>query len=107
MKPSRTTKVLPRSTCSTPATSRPNVSWKVLACSGVIVMGCPLGVTGSVGGVGPGEGAGERRAVRGDGHDEIGVLVTEEPPADHLAELVIRRGVRGAAGEAHRVVPGG
>src|SRR5690606_36852753 len=103
MNPRRTTTVFPSSTCSTPDTSRPNVSWKPLACSGVIVMSSSFAV-GSVRGVCPVVCSRIALTVRGHPDHEIRVLVAEQSAADHFA---LRRGCRviiDASRDRHRVV---
>src|SRR5690606_2638374 len=105
MNPRRTTKVLPSSTCSTPDTRRPNVSWKALACSGVIVIMSSFAV-GSVGGVCPVVCSRIALAVGGHHNHEVGILVAEQSPSDDFALILGRGVVIRPARDAHALVPG-
>src|SRR5690606_13364721 len=106
MKPRRTTKVLPSSTCSTPETSRPNVSWKALACSGVIVM-VSSSVSGSMRGIDPVVCSRIDGAVRRHREREVRILVAEGAAPDHLALHLCCGIVVGTARDGDAVVTGG
>ena len=110
-KPRRTTKVLPSSTCSTPATRRPKASWKAVACSGVMVIGFVLCcadrvrkrrgseltpcVLSRVGG-----------SVGGDGDHQVGEVQCRAARRAPRTGWASRRVVVGAAGDADAAVAG-